>query len=103
MEEKFSKKKGSLLVVWLSGSTSKFVAEVIEEYPLKLKIQEEGPWSSLKDGDFIILERETIIIQKDDNNTQELLKKAVDEGKPFVSGLKRFGIIDDMLYEILPV
>ncbi|KKR14320.1 MAG: hypothetical protein UT43_C0028G0012 [Parcubacteria group bacterium GW2011_GWC1_39_29] len=80
-----SKKIGDLLVIWVTSSLRAYIAEVIGESPLILKVKEGGPYSRLKYDDFVILEKDSLKIQGND------------------SGLKRLGVEDGKLHEILPV
>jgi len=98
-----SKKVGDLLVIWLTSSIRMYIAEVIEESPLILKAEESGPYSRLRDDDFVILERASIRIQGDDETSMALLRERVQRGSPLISGLKRLGVEDSKLHEILPV
>ncbi len=98
-----SKKLGDFLVIWITGSLRKYIAEVTNEDPLILKVEETGPYARLKDGDFIVLEHYSIECQSDGEDAQNLLRQAVERGKPIVSGLKSLGVEDGTLHEILPV
>jgi hypothetical protein len=97
---KYSTNKGQLLVIWITGMTSYYIAEVISENPLKFKVMENGPFAHLKDGDFIIKEAESAEIQ-DEVKSIVVLRRFVNVGKPLISGLKRFGVTDGKLYDIL--
>ncbi|HBT80608.1 MAG TPA: hypothetical protein DEB13_01550 [Candidatus Yanofskybacteria bacterium] len=98
-----SKKVGDLLVIWMTWSFRVYIAEVVEESPLVLKVQESGPRSRLKDDDFVVLEKDSLRIQGDDEISTALLRETTQRGKPLISGLKRLGVEDGKLHEILPV
>jgi len=97
-----SKKVGDLLVIWVTSSLRAYIAEVIEESPLILKVKESGPYSRLKYDDFVVLEKDSLRIQGDDETSTALLRETAQRGRPLISGLKRLGVEDDKLYEILP-
>ena len=79
-----------------------YIAEVIEENPMKLKVQETGPFANLKEGsDFVILTDKSILIQ-DEKCTQELLRHQYESGRPLLSGLKSLGVDDGEIHQILP-
>ena len=98
-----SKKVGDLLVIWITCSVRRYIAEVIEESPLILKVEEGGPYSRLKDGDFVVLEKDSLRIQGDDETSTALLRETAQRGRPLISGLKRLGVEDSRLHKILPV
>ena len=96
-------KKGSYLAVQLTGCTGKYIGQVIEEKPLKLKVQEDGPCSYLEIEDFIIDEDLSILFQRDnDDEIARLLRSSKERGHPFISGLRSLGVTDDKLHEMLP-
>ncbi|MFC1756906.1 hypothetical protein ACFLZC_02000 [Patescibacteria group bacterium] len=86
----------------ITGVGGLYIAEVIQEEPLRLKVEETGPYASLRWDDFIISDFESEQIQDDEKST-ELLRKAQKSGHPFFSGLKSLGVDDGKLHEILPV
>ena len=98
-----SKKIGDLLVIWVTSSLRAYIAEVIGESPLILKVKEGGPYSRLKYDDFVILEKDSLKIQGNDETSTALLREMAQRGKPLISGLKRLGVEDGKLHEILPV
>ncbi len=98
----YSTEVGKLLVIWLTGATRKYIAEVTQETPLRLKVQETGPYANLKEGDFIILKKESIRAQDDQESTQ-LLQEEQERGYPLISGLASLGVKDGKIREILPV
>lgn len=100
-EFKCSTKVGSLLIIQITGMGGDYVAEVIEEEPLRLKVTETGPFSNLKSEDFIIREDQSCLAQ-DDNTSQKLLFDAVLKGIPLFSGLASLGITDGKIHELLP-
>lgn len=82
----YSAKVGDLLVVWITGFFRLCIAEVTKENPLQMKVTESGPFSNLKDGDFIIKEEYTVEFQKD-NDT--FLKKCEKKNWDIFSGLAK--------------
>lgn len=93
---------GSHLVIQITGSHETYIAEVTQEQPLCMKVEENGPLANLKDGDYIIMESLTEVIQGPDDACTALLRERAERGHPFVSGLRSLGINDDKLHEILP-
>ncbi|HAU07484.1 MAG: hypothetical protein A2568_00795 [Candidatus Yanofskybacteria bacterium RIFOXYD1_FULL_44_17] len=87
----------------ITRAISRYIAQVIEEEPLVLKVEESGPYSRLKGEDFVIMENDSLRAQGDDETAQELLREAVRRGKPLRSGLKSLGVKNGKLHEILPV
>lgn len=102
-ERELSKKVNDLLVVWMTGMTGRYIAEVIKEEPLLVKIMEVGPYTDLREyGDFGIMRHESLMIQdKDIKKVGEFLKGEMDAGRPLVSGLARFGVTDMRRYIII--
>lgn len=98
-----SRKVGSFLVVMITGVVSRYIAEVVQENPLILKIEESGPYSRLRGEDFVIFEKDSLRAQGDDLTAQALLVEALERGRPLRSGLKKLGVKDGVLHEILPV
>lgn len=101
-EFKCSTKVGSLLIIQITGRGGNYVAEVIEEEPLRLKVTEAGSFSNLKNEDFVIRENESCLAQ-DENSSQKLLSDAVLKGNPLLSGLASLGITDGTIHELFPV
>jgi hypothetical protein len=89
-------------IIWVTGDTQKYIAEVIQEDPLHLKVEEEGPYARLKPGDYVILRRETEIWQARDEGGQQMLYDAKAAESPFLTGLEKYNISDGKLHEILP-
>src|SRR6056297_428183 len=81
--------KGSYLIIDIVGRTDTFIAEVTQESPLRLKVEEDGPFAHLKAGDFIIHENESLELQKD---YHKFLKEAKKKNQFIVSGLKSIGV-----------
>lgn len=98
----FSTDVGKHLVIMITCETAIYIAEVTQKDPLRMKVMESGPFSKLKDGDYIIIESDSEQIQ-DDSRSTELLKEYAERGHPLISGLKSLGVKDDQLYTILPV
>ena len=96
-----NKKIGSYLVIQITGETKRFIAEVAQENPLILKVEESGPYSALKSGDFILDEDLSKKIQ-DPQQEKVVLEEAVARGCPFVSGLASLGVSDGKLHSIFP-
>jgi len=42
-------KVGDFLVIWITGFTKTYIAEVTKEEPLQMKVEESGPLAHLKD------------------------------------------------------
>ncbi len=98
-----SKKVGDLLIIFITGDPQNYVAEVVEEDPLVLKVMEEGLLSRLKDGDFIVREEFTRRLQENEESAAALLKERQEYRRPLVSGLASLGVTDGRLHEILCV
>lgn len=102
-ERKVSKKMGDLLVVWITGMTGRYIAEVIREEPLRVKVTETGPFADLREyGDFGVMKMESLKIQEDGSDAEIFLEEQNAAGRPLVSGLARFGVDDGKLYVIVP-
>jgi len=101
LKNSYEKKVGNNLVIMIIGRTGRYIAEVIQEEPLRLKVEEEGPFANLRCDDFIINDLDSAQIQDEEKST-ELLREAQKLGHPFVSGLKSLGVADGKLHEILP-
>lgn len=95
-------KPGAYLIVWLTGQTRKYIAEVTQVEPIKVKVTETGPQANLKDGDFIIIDDLTAQVQGGHKRQQKLLLRFKFFGHPLLSGLKSLGITDGKIHEILP-
>jgi len=95
---------GCLLVIWVTGDTHTYIAEVKQEEPLQLKVTDDtgSPYHFLKAGDFIVRQNQTLQLQGDNESQQALLQSYVDKKNPLVSGLKRLGVTDWKLRTILP-
>lgn len=86
MDARISFKPGSLLVVFVTGMTGIYIAEVVEETPLCLKMMEKGPWAKLKHEDFVIKNDLSLKIQsKDDSESTQVLREAQEHGHPLIS------------------
>ncbi len=100
---KYTTKVGNYLVIWITGAMNRYIAEVVEESPLVLKVKESGPYSRLKSGDFIIKESDCELIQKDiEEETCVFVEREIAAGRVVVSGLASLGVEDDQLHEITP-
>jgi hypothetical protein len=95
----YSKNVGDLLVIQITGMIKNCIAEVVKGNPLVLKVEESGPFSRLRGEDFIIIRDESKRIQSDGEN---FVREKWQNSRPLISGLKRFGICDGKLYEIIP-
>ncbi len=100
---------GDLLVIWITGMLPPYIAEVTQAdpqnplYPIEIKVEETGPFAHLRHDDFVILERETEQLQKDcREDTNVFLESERNAGRKVISGLKKMGVTDDQLHEILP-
>lgn len=101
-EYNFSTDVGKHLVIMITCMRHTYIAEVTQKEPLRMKVEESGPYAHLKDGDYIIIRSDSEQIQDDDRSTA-LLKEYVDRGHPLVSGLKSLGVKDNKLRMILPI
>ena len=101
MPELSKKKKGSL-IIWITGMLGHYIAEVLEENPLVLKVEEEGPFSRLRAGDFGIVEDESLEIQ-DETKAGELVQRYAPKRLPLTSGLRSLGVEDGKLHTILGI
>lgn len=106
-EEKYTTNVGDYLIIWITGDSRKYIAEVTRGGPrkwdLRMKVEESGPYAYLKGGDFIIHEDETAQFQKDHREeTDVFLKTEKQTGRKVFSGLKSLGVKDGKLREILP-
>lgn len=94
----YSTSPGDYLAIMITGFIKTYIAEVTQLEPLRLKVEESGPLSNLKDGDYIILELESEELQ---NDCTAYLKA---KNNPPISGLESLGVPQDgKMYEILPV
>lgn len=101
-KSEYSMSVGSLLVIQIVNLRFRYVAKVISEDPLRVKVKETGPLANLKEDDIIVCESETVEAQ-DESKNAELLRRFVQNGTPLRSGLKDFGVEDGRFYELLPV
>lgn len=96
------RKKGQYLIIWITGMLGHYIAEVVEENPLVLKVEEEGPFSRLRGDDFGVVEEESLEFQ-DKEKAEELVRKYAQRPKPLASGLRGLGIDDGKLHTILGI
>lgn len=94
---------GSLLIIMVTGEAQLYVAEVVQESPLYLKISEDGKSSRLKPGDYIINEELTKRVQGTEAEQQELLREMVANGTPLASGLKSVGVESGKIERLNPI
>lgn len=92
---------GKQVVIWITGRVEKFVAEITKVDPLQMKVMEDGPYAHLKEGDYILLPKETIAWQADGVAKGVLLYTSKQLQRPVLSGLKALGVADSILHEIL--
>lgn len=97
----YTAKVGDQLIIWITGMTPIYVAEVTRVVPLEMKVEEEGPFAHLKDGDYFIMEELTDNWQQDGLEMQRFLYSAKKAGHAYLSGLKALGVEDGKLHEIL--
>ena len=99
MKHQFSTKVGSYLIIQITGTVRSYIAEVIQDDPLIVKVTEEGPYAKLKvaSGDFVILKSDTFQFQQDILNDTDFY---LEHNTP-ISGLKSLGVTDDKLHEML--
>lgn len=100
---KYSVAKGKFLVIWITGMIGDCIAEITRVKPLKMKVEESGPFAHLRDGDYIIREPQTVEFQADvDNDTNNFLERAEREKFDVITGLHSMGIKDGKLHYIHP-
>ena len=104
MEPKFSTKPGDLLVIQMTNYAGIYIAEVLQEKPLRLKVEESGPNANLKEGgDFVIDAINSAIIQdEDESKSTALLREFKQRGYPLASGLRRLGVTNHQIREYFP-
>ncbi len=96
----YSTNIGDYLVIWITGCLDMYIAQVVQFEPLRLKVTEQGPYSTLKNGDFVIRDAETALLQLDDkNDTSVFLDQQRALGHKVLSGLRSLGVEDGELYE----
>lgn len=93
---------GDYIAIQITGEVRKYIAEVTQVEPLRLKVEESGPFANLKEDDFIVLVEETCCLN-DVALAQKTLREAVKKGHPYVSGLRSLGIEDNKLHTVLPM
>jgi len=102
-ETPISLEVGQYLVIWITGVIGTFIAEITQEDPLEMKVEETGPYARLKYGDFIIQNEDTRLLRKDDaENTCVFLEREQQAGREVISGLKSLGVTDGKLLCLLP-
>lgn len=103
-EKGYTTNVGDYLIVWLTGCIGSYIAQVVQNDPLEIKVQETGPYAHLKDGDFIIREQDTMQAQRDDKeDTCVFLAAEHQAGRRVMSGLESLGVTDGRLRLMLPV
>ncbi|KKT02775.1 MAG: hypothetical protein UV80_C0002G0242 [Candidatus Peregrinibacteria bacterium GW2011_GWF2_43_17] len=101
--ESFTTNVGDYLVIWITGEPDMYIAQVTQSDPLKMKVEESGPYASLKNGDFIILRPETAQLQRDNReDTCTFLQAQQQAGRQVISGLRSLGVTDKELHLMLP-
>lgn len=94
---------GDYLIIGITGMIGTYIAEVTGIGPLVMKVQESGPFSCLKEGDFIIQEVATERLQEDNREGENtFLKTMISGGHKVLSGLASLGVTDGKLHEMLP-
>jgi len=102
-EPSYSTNVGDLLVVWLTGMTGSYVAEVTQGDPLRLKVSEDGPLAHLKTDDVIIRGGDSAMLQKDSrDDTGSFLEQEQAAGRKVMTGLASLGVEGGQLHEISP-
>ncbi|MCF6276262.1 MAG: hypothetical protein L3J07_00240 [Candidatus Magasanikbacteria bacterium] len=103
-EHLYTTHEGDFLVVMLVGVIPLCIAEVVESYPLKLKVCEIGPFANLTRSDFIIQPKDTKLLQDDYfKGTDIFLSSVYGVGGKVLSGLRSLGAGGQKLWEILPI
>jgi hypothetical protein len=99
----YSTNVNDYLVIRIIGCFPIHIAQVTRSKPLEMKVTETGPFSRLKDGDYIIWKEDSQQLQLDDrNNTDVFLRSCHQAGRKVLSGLKSLGVKDGELHEIFP-
>lgn len=102
-EPGYSTNIGDYLVIMLDGSTYTYIAQVTQTTPLQMKIKEDGLLACLKDGDYVIFEKDTQQFQRDcRENTNVFLESCHHTHRKVHSGLNSLGVTDGKFHEILP-
>lgn len=102
-ELQYTTNEGDFLVIYITGVVQVYIAQVTQSKPLRMKVQEFGPYANLKPGDFIIKRIATEQLQRDVyEETCEYLKSMRDAGVKVVSGLESLGVTDGKMCEMLP-
>ena len=79
MKHNYSTVEGQILIIWITGRTELFIAQVIkDDREIWLKVEEEGPYAKLKPSDYIIKEYYTSLLQSGDEAATKLLREAVE-------------------------
>lgn len=108
MAEKAERSIGNLLVIEIDGFMHKCIAEITSLEPFRVKAEDrESPYKHLSEEDITILEKESIVLQKyfekdDQEGWDEMLGEAYMEDRAYYSGLKRLGVENGVLTELLP-
>lgn len=101
MIETYSKEIGQLVVIWITGMLGNYIGEITKANPMEIKVMEDGPFAYLRDGDFLIRDNCTILLQEDDkHDTSTFLLQEEAAGRKVISGLKRLGVEDGKLHYI---
>ena len=102
-ENSYTTNVGDYLVIWITGRTQLYIAEVTQSEPLCLKVEETGPFSNLKAGDFILRDEYSEQLQNDCRNDGKVfLESMKNKGIKPLSGLRSLGVTSGKLHEILP-
>jgi hypothetical protein len=102
-DAKYTLNPGQYLSFWIVGMMNEYIGEVITSDPLRVKVQESGPFANLHEDDIIIWEWETAVIQNgSQEETDALFAHHKERKRPYISGLKSLGVTDGELHEILP-
>ncbi len=101
-EKKYTTNVGDYVVIWVTGCVGKYIAEVTQPEPLRLKIEEGGHYARLRSGDFGIYEEDAAQFQKDIREKTEIFLEAeAGAGRKVYCGLRSLGF-GEGLQEILP-
>ena len=89
---------GTYVAGMIVGIPALCIAEVIQEEPLILKVEETGSCSKLNIADFVLDNVATPVFQSDDQHKIDIvLQEAVDNNNPFMCGLKSLGVKDGVV------
>ncbi len=93
------KTPGSRLIIQLNDIKILFIAEVVKENPLVLKVRESGSLARIESGQYVIDEALSERIQ-DPQQSNAVLKEGAASNQPFMSGLASLGIAENTFNDV---